>query len=100
MGQRYVFDHSKPLGQKLVPIEQAPARLLYGSGMQIIPDIEPHVSPVTGEVIGSRSKRREHMRQHGLEEMGNERPRPHRTPRMAPAAPEMARIFKEKGLMG
>ena len=35
-------------------------------------DIEPYQSMVTGEMITSRSKHREHLREHGLREIGNE----------------------------
>lgn len=44
----------------------------------IMPDIQPYKSMVTGEMIGSRSKHRTHLRQHGMVEIGNEKvsPRP------------------------
>lgn len=38
----------------------------------IMPDIKPYQSMRTGEMISSRSKHREHIRQHGLIEVGNE----------------------------
>lgn len=38
----------------------------------VIPDITPYRSMQTGEVIGSRSVHREHLRRHGLIEVGNE----------------------------
>lgn len=39
---------------------------------QVMPDIKPYKSMVTGEEIGSRSTHREHLRQHGMFEVGNE----------------------------
>lgn len=35
-------------------------------------DIEPYQSMVTGEMITSRSQHREHLKRHGLREVGNE----------------------------
>lgn len=49
-------------------------------GINVIPDIEPYRSPIDGKIIGSRSRHREHMRQHGVIEAGTEplldRPKP------------------------
>lgn len=42
------------------------------SGLQIIPDIKPYQSVITGEEIGSRSKHRAHLKRHGMIEVGNE----------------------------
>ena len=38
----------------------------------IIRDVQPYRSTITGEVIGSRSHHREHLRAHGCIEVGNE----------------------------
>lgn len=38
----------------------------------IIPDIAEYQSMATGEMIGGRRQHREHLRQHGLVEIGNE----------------------------
>lgn len=38
----------------------------------VMPDIKPYQSMVTGEMISSRSKHREHLREHGCIEIGNE----------------------------
>lgn len=40
---------------------------------EIIRDIEPYQSLKTGEMITSRSKHREHLKEHNLMEVGNER---------------------------
>ena len=41
-------------------------------GVMVIGDIKPYKSMKTGEMITSRSKHREHLKKHGLQELGNE----------------------------
>ena len=50
---------------KLVPKEEAHLHE-QGGRLQIMPDIESFVSPITGEVIRGRSHLRRHMREHGV----------------------------------
>ena len=38
----------------------------------VMPDIKPYQSMITGEEIKSRSHHRDHLRQHGCQEVGNE----------------------------
>ena len=38
----------------------------------IMPDIKPYKSMITGEMISSRSRHREHLREHRMEEVGND----------------------------
>lgn len=40
----------------------------------VMPDIKPYKSQVTGEVVESRSRHRDILRQHNLVEIGNEVP--------------------------
>lgn len=40
--------------------------------VQIMPEIEPYRSMVTGELITSRAKHREHLKRHGMVEVGND----------------------------
>ena len=40
--------------------------------LQIVPEIEPYRSMITGEWITSRAKHREHLRRHGMVEVGND----------------------------
>lgn len=40
----------------------------------VITDIQPYQSMVDGSMIGSRSKHREHLKAHGMIEVGNEQP--------------------------
>lgn len=42
------------------------------TGPEIVPDIQPYQSMVTGETITSRSKHRQHLRDHGMMEVGND----------------------------
>jgi hypothetical protein len=53
--------------------------VLYEKGTEPMPDapmimgdIEPYKSMVTGEIITSRSRHREHLKQHGCVELGND----------------------------
>ena len=38
----------------------------------VLPDIEPYTSMITGETITSRSRHREHLKAHGYVEIGND----------------------------
>ena len=40
--------------------------------VQIMPEISPYRSMVTGEIITSRAKHREHLKRHGMVEIGND----------------------------
>lgn len=42
------------------------------SGLTIVPDIQPYQSMVTGETITSRSKHRQHLKDRGMIEVGND----------------------------
>lgn len=52
-------------GKKVKRIITAPA--------MVMDDIQPYQSMVTGEMITSRSRHREHLRDHGMIEVGNEK---------------------------
>lgn len=54
------------------------------TGVMIMPDIQPYRSMITGEIIASRSKHREHLNRHGCTEVGNEIPQPKGIPAAAP----------------
>lgn len=47
-------------------VDEIPARL------QIVGEIQPYKSMITGEMIDSRAKHREHLKRHGCVELGNE----------------------------
>lgn len=65
MRKRYIA-----VGNKWVPIEEYQA--LEPSGPMIMPDIQPYQSMVDGSIINSRSRHREHLRQHNCVEVGND----------------------------
>lgn len=50
------------------------AALAEPGGFQIIKDIGEYTSTLDGARITSRSQHRDHMRQHGVIELGNEKP--------------------------
>ena len=58
---------------KLVPKEQY--HRPESKGPAIVGDIEPYQSMITGETISGRAQHREHLRQHGHEEVGDQMPK-------------------------
>lgn len=74
------------------PLKKTPAKeARKGPAFYIIPDLEPYKSPITDEVIRSRSHHRVHLRDHGVIEVGNERPRKSR-PEKLPDAREDIKV--------
>lgn len=69
MRTRYRIDMSRPAGKRLVEITQEDSVI----SPMVTPDVAPYRSMITGETIGGRAQHREHLRQHGCEEVGNER---------------------------
>lgn len=67
MRTRYIQD---PDTLELVPIEEFSRETV--SAPMVMVDIQPYRSMQTGEMITSRSRHRDHLRQHGLIEIGNE----------------------------
>lgn len=69
MRKRFIQD---PVTLKLIPAEEyerpGPA------GPMIMGDIQPYQSMATGEMIMGRRQHREHLKQHRLVEIGNEKP--------------------------
>ena len=53
-------------------VEVGPDYVPEPTSHHVMPDIAPYRSMVTGEEITSRSKHREHLKQHKLVEVGNE----------------------------
>lgn len=68
MRKRYV-----QIGGELVEVSKDYVQVRHATDSHnIIPDIQPYQSMQTGELIGGRRQHREHLRQHGLVEIGNE----------------------------
>lgn len=57
-----------------VPEEEV-AVSFAGIAPNVMNDIQPYESVITGETITSRSQHRRHLKQHGCEEVGNEKPK-------------------------
>lgn len=77
----------------------ASKRQVSSRPFHIIKDLEPYRSPITDEVIRSRSHHREHMRDHNVIEMGNEKPK-QRQPVKMPDAREDVKAAMEQVASG
>jgi len=55
-----------PKTLKLIPKDDYYRNQDSGSGLQIMGDLQPFVSPITGETIYTRSQLRAHNNQHGV----------------------------------
>jgi hypothetical protein len=64
----YVQD---PATGKLVPKEEWYAGRDEPNAPMVMPDLKPYQSMVTGEQIGGRRQHREHLKAHGVVEVGN-----------------------------
>lgn len=53
---------------------EIPNRPAANHSAMIQTDITPYASQITGEMITSRSHHRAHLKQHGAEEVGSEKP--------------------------
>ena len=69
-----------------------------GAGPMIIRDIEPYQSMVDGSMITSRSHHRNHLREHGKIEVGNEWVDPAPKIPLPTSAPDVAETLDEIGL--
>ncbi len=58
-------------------------------GLYFIPDIQPYRSPIDGSIVSSRQKHRDHMRAHGVIEVGNEKPKPAKYKPLPPVADDI-----------
>ncbi len=66
---RWVRDEPT-VGHNGGPVLDKPRR---ARGLYVVPDIEPFISPLDGSVVAGRRQRRDHMRAHGVVEVGNEK---------------------------
>lgn len=90
---KYIWDKSK---MKFVPAAEYKRPFI---GPNVMPDISDYKSIIDGTRITSRSHHRAHMRQHGVEEVGNEkiyeRPKPAYEPEGI--GHDVYRAFEEQG---
>ena len=87
---RSIEEHTPTLpckcGRDMIQVIHAP---------RVIPDIQPYKSIVTGERIKSRSHHRQHLKQHGLVEVGNEPIRERKPVPMPSVIPDLKRAIQE-----
>jgi len=69
MRKRYIQD---PVTLKLIPAEEYDRPEV--NAPMVMGDIAPYKSMATGEMIMGRRQHREHLREHRLIEIGNEKP--------------------------
>lgn len=74
--RRWRYD---PAVGKMIPSDEWHEKYGFPSypAPMVISDIAPYRSAVTGERIVGRRQHRDHLRDHGLVEVGNEKPRAH-----------------------
>ena len=72
------------------------------TAFHVIRDIDPYRSPITGERIGGRRQHREHLRDHGMIEAGNEKQEfLKRAPERLPdPRHDIVQAMKERGVIG
>lgn len=62
----------------------------------VMNDIQPYKSMITGEYINSRSRHREHLRDHGCIEIGNEKVKPREMKSPPGLKEEIIKVVKQK----
>lgn len=65
---RRSYRYDKKTGKLVEATRSTPQSI----GPMVIGDLEPYRSIITGEEISGRRQHREHLRQHGCEELGND----------------------------
>ena len=73
--RRFIQNREPPYN--LIPVAEFSAPAENRSAL-VMPDIAPYRSTITGEMIGSRSTHRKHLKTHGCVEIGNEKMEPKR----------------------
>ena len=72
MKRRYIYDAAN---DRMVEVTEQRELVIEDKAVHhIMPDIKEYKSMITGETITSRSRHREHLKQHGCIEIGNEVP--------------------------
>lgn len=75
---RHVYWYDPEIGKVVELTGEVPRRQRTVNspvGFQIMPDIEPYRDvAIDGEMVTSRSQRREKLKRHGMIEVGNEAP--------------------------
>lgn len=84
-------------GEDWIPRSQWRGRVA-SRALNLVPDIAPYRSVITGELIGGRRQHRDHLRAHGCIEVGNEfvQPKPQEPPK-GDVARDIQRAMQERG---
>lgn len=94
MRKRYI---QHPVTLELIPADEyeSPRQ----AGPFIMGDIQPYQSMKTGEIIMGRRQHREHMREHKLVEIGNEKVKPRQPvyPTEASVRADIVKSLKQHG---
>lgn len=72
MARKSYVQVKTPEGYKLVEKSEA-YKFRSNKSATIMPDMKEMISPIDGEVITSRSAYRNHMKKHGVIDVGNEK---------------------------
>ena len=67
---KYIWDKTKPEGERWVPKEEYYANRGPKETLNVVPDIAEFRSPMDGKLVGSRSALREHEKKHGVKQCG------------------------------
>lgn len=89
-----------PVTLKLIPKDEYYANRARESGPFVIGEIEPYQSMIDGSMITGRRQHREHLRQHGCIEVGNEKltPKAPTPPRRDDVRRDLYRVANGMGL--
>lgn len=90
-----IYCSMKEHGKKVPSCCHGPMNQIITSSGYVIPDIKPYRSMQTGEVIGGRKQHRDHLRQHGLIEVGNEKLPPRKPEPMPDLVPDLRAAIRE-----
>ena len=87
----------KPIREhtKTIPCECGQVMQQVLGFKHVIPDIEPYRSMVTGERIRSRVHHRQHLKQHNLNEIGNEPIRERKREPLPPLVPDIKKAIEQ-----
>ena len=88
MRSRYVYRNGEviyAIEDGVVTVDKRDGEASNVRSFQVMPDIQPYRSMIDGTMINSRSAHREHLRDHGCVEIGNDsslkaRPKPLQSP--------------------
>src|SRR3990167_2671681 len=93
VGAKYVYDRSK---MKVVEASEY-HRERAQPGVQLIKDLQPYKSMVTGEMIDGRRSHRDHLKRHDVVELGNEKNYAGKKPELDHPGHDLKRVIEQAG---